>query len=103
MKDEAERPAPFDGRTTASAQYSRIDYEKQINAWFVLLQADKEPPNTEQLAVLHAVRDRILQEIVLSREGPGIWKNCEPRQLQTHERNRYVVCAMVFQARAKAE
>ena len=74
VKDEAERPAPLDGRTPASAQYSRIDCEKQFNAWFVLLQADKEPPNTEQLAVLHAVRDRILQEIVLSREGPGIWK-----------------------------
>ena len=74
IKNEEDRPAPFDGRTTASAQYSKFDYEKMLNEWFALLQDEREPPNTKQLAVLQAVRDRILQEIRLSREGPGLWK-----------------------------
>ena len=74
MKDEDERPAPFSGHTEASAQYSRIDYAELLNKWFAQLQAEAHPPNGEQLATLYAVRDRILQEVELQREGPGIWK-----------------------------
>ena len=73
-KNEADRPAPFEGRTPASAKYSSIDYVKLMRDWFARLQGDREPPNTEQLAVLHAVRDRILQEVILSREGPNLRK-----------------------------
>jgi hypothetical protein len=74
VRHEDERPAPFDGRTTASAQYSKIDYAKLLNDWFSQLQDETKPPNREQLAVLHAVRERILKEAELHREGPGIWK-----------------------------
>ena len=74
VRDEAERPAPWDGRTTPSAQYSNIDYAKLLHDWFLQLEAEEEPPNTEQLAVLHAVRDRIMAEAELNKEGSGIWK-----------------------------
>ena len=74
VKNEEERPAPFDGRTAASARYMKVDYTKILNDWFAKLRTEQETPNTEQLAVLHAVRDRVLQEKALEMEGPGILK-----------------------------
>ena len=74
IEDEEERPAPFQGLTKSSTKYSKIDYAKSFTDWFAKLATEEEKPNTEQLSILHAVRDRVLQEIELDIEGPGIRK-----------------------------
>ena len=72
VKNEEERPAPFEGSTAASTRASQVDYGKLLSDWFSELRNEKETPNSEQLTVLHAVRDRILQEKALEKEGTGI-------------------------------
>ena len=69
IKDEAERPAPYEGCTAASVRYKHTDYGRSLNKWFAKLDMEDDAPNAEQLRVLHAVRDRILQEIALEKEG----------------------------------
>ena len=69
VKNEEERPAPFDGRTAASARYVKVDYAKLFDEWFAKLHTEQETPNAEQRAVLYAVRDRVLQEKALDLEG----------------------------------
>ena len=72
IRNEEERPAPYNSQTESFTSYSKVDYAKLLRDWFAQLRTEKEQPNTEQLAVLHAVRDRILEEKTLETEGPGI-------------------------------
>ena len=74
IKDEAERPAPYEGCTGASVWYKHTEYGELLNKWFAKLDMEDDAPNAEQLRVLHAVRDRILQEIALENEGRNIVK-----------------------------
>ena len=62
IRNEEERPAPYNTQTESFTSYSKVDYAKLLRDWFAQLRTEKEQPNTEQLAVLHAVRDRILEE-----------------------------------------
>ena len=48
-----------------------MQYQKLLDDWFARVDVDKERPNEEQMSVLHAVRDRILVEKMLEKEGGG--------------------------------
>ena len=72
IKAQEDRPAPFEGRTSPFARYTVLQYGKALHEWFAKLATEKERPNHEQLSVLHAVRDRIVVEIELEKEGPGL-------------------------------
>ena len=74
MKNEDERPAPFHGATQAFARYAYTDLARSFNIWFAKIRVEEETPNNEQYAVLHAVRDRVLQECALEKEGAGVLK-----------------------------
>ena len=84
IKQDDERPAPFDGRTQAYATYTRIQYDERMKDWFAKLLQEEHVPNAEQLAVLKAVRDRLLTEIQLANEGPT--RRNQPNKQQTDDK-----------------
>jgi hypothetical protein len=84
-KADEERPQPFAGRTLPFAALSFQDYGKRISEWFAKVAAEKEPPNQKQLEILHRVKDRVLMEFRLYKEGsdlrrgdPNVEKEEEP-------------------------
>ena len=74
VRNEEERPAPFGQGTPPLTAYTQVQYQRLLDDWFVALAAEREHPNAEQAQVLHAVRDRILVEIELEKEGPALAK-----------------------------
>ena len=52
VKNEDERPTPFNGRTRPLAQYTQTDLAQRFNDWFKKIATEGETPNKEQLAVL---------------------------------------------------
>ena len=66
VKNEEERPAPFEERTQPFAEYNQIKYQELIDDWFAKLASEDEQPNCEQLEVLHAIRERVLVEKMCS-------------------------------------
>ena len=70
VKEAAEAPAPFAGRTAAAVSSGQTNYSTVLDEWFAKIRIEEEKPNSEQLAVLQAARERILQEVALEKEGP---------------------------------
>ena len=73
-KADEQRPQAFAGRTLPFSQLSIRDCGKRISDWFMKLEAENEPPNHKQLLILHQVRDRILTEFLLYKEGSYLRK-----------------------------
>ena len=74
IKNEEERPAPFGGGTPPFAEYTKVQYQKLLDDWFQKLSTEEQQPNSEQMEVLRRVRDRVLEEIILEKEGPVVAK-----------------------------
>ena len=74
-----ERLEPFTGRTEPYAHLSMNDYGARMDTWFTEIQSEQnastqqpEPPTHEQMHVLHVVRDRVLCEFALKKEGAEV-------------------------------
>ena len=80
-KLDQQRPAPYEGRTTPSVTYSIKDYGGFLDNWLRNVQNEKEKPTTEQLDILKKVKERILCEVQLEKEGNEVkrpdWKSAE--------------------------
>ena len=68
LKNDEERPNPFQGGTDPSAKAYRVDVALLLDAWFKKLQQEAETPNKEQLSILVAARNRIVLEVELDKE-----------------------------------
>ena len=53
IRNEEERPAPYNTQTESFTSYSKVGYAKLLRDWFAQLRTEKEQPNTEQLAALY--------------------------------------------------
>ena len=62
LKQDEERPQPFSGKTLPFAHLSTKDYGARIDEWLRKVKLEAEPPTQQQLAVLEAVAQRVLQE-----------------------------------------
>ena len=71
-KDKQERYHPFTGATEPSVRYTVVQYAENIEQWFARVRVEARTPNPQQLAVLHRVRDRVLQEFAMEKEGDDI-------------------------------
>ena len=49
-----------------------IAYGRLCHQWFAKLHTEEERPNVQQLQILTTVRDRILLEFALEKEGPHL-------------------------------
>ena len=56
-----ERPAPFEGKTMPLANLTVTDFGNKLHDWIRAVQQEKASPTAEQLDVLRAVAERILQ------------------------------------------
>ena len=61
---------PFVGATQPRAEGENVDYKARFARWFRDLMKEKDTPNKQQLEVLYAVRDRLLEEILLENSHP---------------------------------
>ena len=66
---EETRPAPFAGRTEPFTRLSMKDYSSLLTTWFHKLSNEKVAPTSQQLEVLHKIKERILLELRLEKEG----------------------------------
>ena len=74
-KRDDPRPAPYAGATMPNTKVSYVRYAKRLQDWFYKIEhLEEKPPNPEQLAVLHAVEERLLDEIELENESPFLRK-----------------------------
>jgi hypothetical protein len=72
---DEKRPEPFQGKTMPHAELTVHDYGQRINEWFARIAAEEKAPNRKQLEVLERVRDRVLLEFRLFKEGDDL-KRC---------------------------
>ena len=77
-KQDEERPIPFAGVTEAYATYTTLDYGARLEEWLQKLACEAETPNVEQLQVLHGIRDRILVECRVVKEGGLLCSRMQP-------------------------
>ena len=63
------RPQPFTGQTLPFAHLAVIDYGKRIDDWFRRLAASPKPPNVKQWEILQTVKERVLVEFRLFKQG----------------------------------
>jgi hypothetical protein len=63
------RPMPFANATLASMKLSVDLYGTRIEAWFAAVAREKEPPTQEQWQVLDRIKDRVLVEYSIEKEG----------------------------------
>ena len=75
-----ERPAPFEGKTMPLANLTVKDFGNRVHDWIRAVQQEEESPTAEQLDVLRAVAERILQEFQLDKEGCMLRKDNAERQ-----------------------
>ena len=73
----------FVAATCASAGGKRVDYKQRLETWLEQLLLEKEKPNTKQLQVLKAVKDRLLLEVQLENEGPELRRKHQPHLFST--------------------
>ena len=66
--DEA-RPAPFAARTQPFTRLSIKDYNAVLDKWLHAVAKEKESPTPEQFEVLRKIKDRVMLEIRLEKEG----------------------------------
>jgi hypothetical protein len=66
---ENARPLPFANATPGRVTLSVDLYGARIDAWFAKVRTEKEPPTDEQWYVLRQVRDRVLLEHRIEKEG----------------------------------
>ena len=66
---DEQRPAPFAGRTQPYADLSITRYGQRLYEWLDALQHEAEVPTTEQLELIIQVKDRLLLEFVMEKEG----------------------------------
>jgi hypothetical protein len=69
---DEKRPEPFQGKTLPHAELTVHEYGLQINEWFARVTREKKAPNREQLVLLERVRERVLLELRLFKEGDGL-------------------------------
>ena len=74
------RPLPFANATPGRLALSVDLYGAKIDAWFAKVQKEKEPPTEEQWAVLRRVRDRVLIEYRIEKEGMHLPKGYDARE-----------------------
>ena len=86
MKQDNERLMPFVGTTYPSAGGKRVDYKQRLETWLQQLILEKEKPNTQQLHILRAVKDRLLIEIQLEIEGPELRRRLQPYKFSIDRR-----------------
>ena len=72
VKNAEERPAPFGAGTPPSTTYVETNYGQLLSDWFAKILKEEESPNAEQLSVLITVRDRVLDEVELLKEGSSV-------------------------------
>ena len=68
-KADEMRPQPFTRQTLPYAHFSVLDYGQRIAAWFAKLPLEKEAPSARQAEVLERIRERVLLEFRLTKEG----------------------------------
>ena len=73
-KETEERPAPFAGITQPGSKVSVVEHEEHLNNFFKEIAAEKEPPTSEQMNILRDVKNRILLELRLEKEGDEVEK-----------------------------
>ena len=66
--DEA-RPAPFAARTQPFTRFSIKDYNAVLDKWLHAVAKEEESPTPEQFEVLRKIKDRVMLEIRLEKEG----------------------------------
>ena len=66
-----------------STHNKRVDYKQRLKTWLQQLLLEKEKPNTQQLDILKAVKDRLLVEIQLEIEGPELRRKHQPHLFST--------------------
>ena len=74
-KHDDPRPAPYAGAMLQKTRVSHRSYARDLREWFYKIEhLEDEPPNPKQLSVLHAVEQRLLDEIELENEFPLLKK-----------------------------
>ena len=73
-KRDDPRPAPYAGAMLPETCVSYKRYADKLDEWFEKINKEKEPPNPEQLNVLHKVERRLLDEIELDNAFPLLKK-----------------------------
>ena len=68
VKDSHDLPMPFADCSGPSSSRSTVDYLQLFEAWFAKLMREDGTPNVKQLRILHAVRDRILEEVEFEKQ-----------------------------------
>ena len=78
------RPLPFANATPGRFALSVDAYGKKIDDWFAKVRDDKEhaPPTEEQWTVLRRIRDRVLLEYGIEKEGRDTRRECDEEPLR---------------------
>ena len=71
-KEAEEKIAPYAGLTSPYAKYTEKDFSTRLDTWFQTLNAEKEKPTAEQLAILEDIANRIRSELVLQKIGDHV-------------------------------
>ena len=85
LKEDSERLLPFAGATKPQAGGQRTGYQERVETWLQKLMLEKETPNTQQLRVLQAVKNRVLLEVQLLKGGPELRRKHLPHLFSTQE------------------
>ena len=80
QKADDVRPQPFTGKTLPYVHLTRVDYGKRIDDWFAKLMLEKEVPSLKQAEVLARVRERVVAEFCLAKEGNDLRKSAAVRE-----------------------
>ena len=66
---DEQRPAPFAGKTQPFVHLSVTDYGQRLHDWMDVVKHETRPPTAEQLGLLSQVKERVLLEFRLEKEG----------------------------------
>ena len=77
---DEQRPTPFAGKTQPFVNLSVINYGRRLDDWMAALLHEAEAPTTEQYSLLTNVKDRVLLEFQLEKEGLLLPKGHPERQ-----------------------
>ena len=83
-EQDNQRPLPFANATPGRFALSVDSYGKKIDDWFAKVRDDKEhaPPTEEQWTVLRRIRDRVLLEYGIEKEGRDTRRECDEEPLR---------------------
>ena len=84
MKNQnIKRAAPFAGKTAPACHIATVDYGQRFEQWFRKLLSEPEFPNQEQIVILHAMADRLLEEVEVLTTGSKCYIEASQKKKKT--------------------